>query len=111
MNLDFWIFGNLEREFLKNESRFFWIFGDLEREFLKNESAIFWIFGNLEWKFLKNESGFFFGFLETWNRNFFKNESRRSSGDARGKKCGSTNFVPIDTLRYSLCLIYNVKRY
>ena len=67
MNLDFWIFRNLEREFLKNESKFFWIFGDLEREFLKNESGIFWIFGNLEWKFFKNEFG-------------------RSSGDARGKK-------------------------
>ena len=72
MNPDFWIFRNLEREFLKKESGFFWIFRDLEREFLKNESGF-------------------------------------SSGDARGKKCGSTNFVPIDTLRYPLCLIYNVK--
>ena len=72
MNSDFWIFGNLEREFLKNESGFFWIFENLEREFLENESG-------------------------------------RSSGDAHGKKCESTNFVPIDTLRYPLCLIYNVK--
>ena len=67
MNLDFWIFRNLEREFLKNESKFFWIFGDLEREFLKNEFGFFWIFVNLEREFLENESG-------------------RSSGDTRGKK-------------------------
>ena len=89
MNLDFWIFENLERELLKNESGFldFWKLGT---EFLKNESGFFWIFRDFEWEFLKNESGF-------------------SSGDARGKKCGSTNFVPIDTLRYPLCLIYNVK--
>ena len=51
---------------------FFRIFGNLEREFLRNESGIFGIFGNLEWEFKKKMNPGFLEFSETWNRNFFK---------------------------------------